>query len=281
MNENIIKIKNVKISAESFGIPGDPAVLLIMGATASMLHWDEEFCRRIAGTGKFVIRYDNRDTGQSTSYPAGTRNYTITDMADDAIGVLDFYKVTKAHLVGMALGGMISQIVAVRNPERVISLTIISSSIWDERPDLPGTNNGVIVYQSRAAGLSWSNENMVIEFLAGGMELLNGSAHKFNKKRATELAGAEYRRALSIQSIYNHALIAGGEEFYGRSADIDKPVLIIHGTEDIVLPFPHAAALHTAIKKSVLVTLKGSGHEIHEDEWDSIINAMKMYCFGG
>ena len=129
MNEQILKINNVEICTESFGNPNNPAVLLIMGAMSSLDWWDEDFCLRLAERERFVIRYDHRDLGRSTTYPPGTSNYTITDMADDAIGVLDAYSIEKAHIVGMSLGGMIGQILALRYPDRIDSLTLIASSV--------------------------------------------------------------------------------------------------------------------------------------------------------
>ncbi|MED2497904.1 alpha/beta hydrolase, partial [Bacillus thuringiensis] len=130
MTEKIIKINEIDICTESFGDSADPAVLLIMGAMCSMVYWDEEFCQQLADTGRYVIRYDNRDVGRSTTYKPGSSHYTVVDMADDAIGVLDAYHIDEAHIVGMSLGGMIAQIVALRNPQRVLSITLIASGIF-------------------------------------------------------------------------------------------------------------------------------------------------------
>jgi pimeloyl-ACP methyl ester carboxylesterase len=102
MSEQILKINNVEICTESFGDSQDPAVLLIMGAMSSLDWWDEDFCLRLADKGRFVIRYDHRDLGRSTTYDPGTSNYTITDMGDDAAGVLSAYSIEQAHIVGMS-----------------------------------------------------------------------------------------------------------------------------------------------------------------------------------
>ncbi len=96
MSEKIVKANGVDICTEAFGDPSDPTILLVMGATASMLRWDDELCERLAEGGRHVIRYDNRDTGCSTTYDPGTVPYTLEDMADDAIGVLDAYGVDRA-----------------------------------------------------------------------------------------------------------------------------------------------------------------------------------------
>ena len=143
------KTEAPEIVSADFGDPAHPALLLIMGAMASMLWWPEAFCRKLAGEGLFVIRYDNRDTGLSTKYAPGEPPYTFDDMADDAIRVLDSHGIGKAHVVGMSMGGMVAQLVALKHPSRVISLTVISSSpvgidtricrddrrpIWNTRP---------------------------------------------------------------------------------------------------------------------------------------------------
>ncbi|MGO4839554.1 alpha/beta fold hydrolase, partial [Rhizobiaceae sp. 2RAB30] len=113
----------VTIATEAFGDPSAPPVLLIMGAMASMLWWPDEFCRKLAVRGRYVIRYDNRDTGLSTKYPPGNPPYRMDDMAEDAAAVLDAYGIASAHVVAMSLGGMIAQILALTQPRRVSSLT--------------------------------------------------------------------------------------------------------------------------------------------------------------
>ena len=129
MSERIVQANSVDICTESFGDPSDPALLLIMGAMASMLWWPEGLCRRLAERGRFVIRYDNRDTGRSVTYEPGRPGYTLDDLTDDAAGVLDAYEVERAHLIGMSLGGMIAQLAALQHPARVATLTLIASSV--------------------------------------------------------------------------------------------------------------------------------------------------------
>lgn len=91
MNQQLIKVNGINICADSFGKPDHPAILLIMGAQSSLIWWEEEFCQRLADAGRFIIRYDNRDVGRSTTYEPGQPGYTFEDMADDAIRVLDAY----------------------------------------------------------------------------------------------------------------------------------------------------------------------------------------------
>ena len=117
--EKAVERPGLTLATEAFGDPSDPAILLIMGATSSMLWWPEAFCEQLAGAGRYVIRYDNRDTGRSTTGAPGKPTYTTDDMADDAVRILDDYGIERAHVVGMSLGGMIAQLVALKAPERV------------------------------------------------------------------------------------------------------------------------------------------------------------------
>src|SRR5262249_31899496 len=114
-----IEDRELSLYSESFGSPTDPTVLLIMGAMASGVWWPEEFCHQLAGRGRFVIRYDHRDTGRSTSYDPGRLAYSAEVLADDAIRVLGGYGIDDAHLVGMSLGGFLAQIIALKYPRRV------------------------------------------------------------------------------------------------------------------------------------------------------------------
>jgi len=277
MNEKIIKINEVEICTESFGNPEHPAVLLIMGAMCSMVYWDDEFCQQLAASGRYVIRYDNRDVGRSTVYEPGTSHYTVTDMAEDAVGVLDAYSIDQAHFVGLSLGGMIAQIIAIRYPQRVLTVTLIASSIFesdDNSRDLPPMDERILAYHANGATLNWSDEEAVADYLVAGSALLCGSKHKFDEKRAYKQVKKEIKRANHLLSMFNHALLKGDASFEGKLKEVRIPALVIHGTEDTVLPYEHGLALANEIPNSSLLSLEGSGHEIHFDDWDRIITAI-------
>nr|WP_296075475.1 alpha/beta hydrolase [uncultured Actinoplanes sp.] len=133
--ETMVPVDGIEICAATFGEPHDPAVLLIGGVNSSMDWWEDEFCRRLAAGGRFVIRYDHRDTGRSTSYPAGQPRYSSADLANDALGVLDHFGIHRAHLVGVSMGGALAQVIAVRRPNRVLSLTLLSTGSIAEKPE--------------------------------------------------------------------------------------------------------------------------------------------------
>ncbi|MCS0655397.1 alpha/beta fold hydrolase [Cytobacillus firmus] len=274
MSEQIMKINNVDICTESFGNSKDPAILLIMGAMSSLDWWDEDFCLRLADQGRFVIRYDHRDLGRSTTYEPGTSNYTITDLADDAAGVLDAYHIDRAHIVGMSMGGLTGQILALRYPARVLTLTLIASSVFGtEMEKLPPMDQKILDYHAKSASMDWVDRDAVIPYLAGGWKTLAGSK-PFEQERMYKLAAREADRANHLPSRFNHALLQGGEEYYDRMDEIRVPVLIIHGTEDPALPYEHGLALKKTIPHSELVTLVGTGHEIHSEDWDQIIDSV-------
>lgn len=280
MSEKINKMNRIDICTESFGNPNDPAVLLIMGAMCSMVYWDEEFCQRLANTGRYVIRYDNRDVGRSVAYEPGNSHYTVVDMADDAVGVLDAYHITQAHIVGMSLGGMIAQIVALRHPQRVPTITLIASSIFgsdDNNRNLPPMDEKILTYHAKGATLNWSDEESVANYLVAGSSLLCGSKHTFDKKRAYSQVTKEIKRANNLLSMFNHALLKGDDSYEGKLKGINLPALVIHGTEDTVLPYEHGLALANEIPNASLLTLEGTGHEIHFDDWDHIINAISNH----
>src|SRR5829696_2393016 len=128
MAERMIEANDVALCTESFGDPADPPILLIMGIGASMLWWDERLCRKLADRGRFVIRYDHRDTGRSVTYEPGQPGYNGADLVADAAGVLDAYGLAAAHIVGVSAGGAFAQVLALDFAERVLSLVLISTT---------------------------------------------------------------------------------------------------------------------------------------------------------
>src|ERR687886_304004 len=115
--EQLLEINGVELCVETFGDRADPSILLVAGAGASMLWWDAELCERIAAGGRYVVRYDHRDTGRSTSYPPGEPGYTYTDLALDVLGVQDALGIARAHLVCQSMFGGIGLIAGVDHPD--------------------------------------------------------------------------------------------------------------------------------------------------------------------
>jgi pimeloyl-ACP methyl ester carboxylesterase len=278
MSKKLIRHQDVELCTESFGQTDKPAILLMAGATVSMLFWPEEFCRRLADKGFLVIRYDNRDVGQSTTYEPGTTPYSIDDLVEDAAAILKAYSLQKAHLVGLSLGGLIAQILTLKYPEKVSTLTLMATGPWGESdPTIPVMDSRIIDFQAKASSVDWANENEVVAYMLEGNKLMSG-IKPFDKDRNEELIRAEFRRANNYISMFNHAAIQGGETFYGRVNEIKQPTLILHGTDDLIWHVKHANVLLKTIKNSTLIPLDGTGHELHPADWDVIIDAIANHA---
>ncbi|MDQ0050623.1 pimeloyl-ACP methyl ester carboxylesterase [Paenibacillus polymyxa] len=275
MNEQLIKSDGIEICTDSFGKRVNPAILLIMGAQSSLVWWEEEFCQRLAATGRFVVRYDNRDVGRSTTYEPGQPDYTFEDMADDAIRVLDAYKIEQAHIVGMSMGGMLTQMIALRHPDRVLTIALLATSNF--APDLPPMEEKVMDYFSNMEAIDWTNEQSVVDFVIGRSRILVGSKHPFDENKVYKLAKEEWKRSNNIASMNNHAMLSGGESYLVRTGEINVPTLVIHGTEDPIIPYEHGKNLANEIPGAVLLTLEGAGHELHFDDWDLIIESISKH----
>ncbi|WP_127560193.1 alpha/beta fold hydrolase [Saccharospirillum alexandrii] len=264
--------QSLELFTESFGSPDDIPVVLVMGATASAVWWPDAFCAQLASLGRYVIRYDHRDTGRSTSYTPGEFHYSVEDLADDVVRVMEGYNLTSAHLVGMSLGGFLSQLVVLKQPDRVRSLTLISSErLADTDPNLPGMDPSVLEYFETLGEVDWSNREAVVENQVTALRLFSGSAHPFDDAAIREMARMDFDTTPDITTGFNHASLTGGDKWLGRLNEISVPTLIIHGTEDPVIPYAHGQALQSAIAGARLVTLEGSGHELHREDWPVMI----------
>ena len=275
MNETFVAAGDATLFTENIGDRNTPAVLLIMGAMASGVWWPSSFCAQLAGCGRFVIRYDHRDTGRSTSYGPGGATYSTETLADDALTVLDAYNLDSAHLVGMSLGGYLSQLIALKAPRRVKTLTLIASErLALADPTMPGMDPRVPAYHAQSANLDWTDRDAVLDYQVGAQRLLNGSAHPFNAAHIRGLAQEDWDRTSNPLTPFNHAGLGDATNWIDRLDEIDAPTLIIHGTEDLVLPYAHALALHAALHNSRLLPLHGSGHELHPLDWPVIVDAI-------
>lgn len=261
----------VSLMTERFGAAGDPTLVLVMGVTASMLGWPDAFCQRIADGGFQVIRFDHRDTGQSTTGPAGEPGYAVEDMAGDVIAILDGYGLTTAHVAGMSLGGYISQTVALMAPQRVRSLTLIGSEPlgWDGAP-LSHIAEAFMDHFGEAATLDWSDREAVAGFLLEGSRLCAGSKHRFDAEAERAVIERVLDRTDNIAASFNHGMLGVRGDWTGRFRDIRQPTLIVHGSEDPILPPANGRALAEGIAGARLVTLDGVGHELPAAELPAI-----------
>ncbi|MCP3805082.1 alpha/beta fold hydrolase [Allokutzneria sp. A3M-2-11 16] len=277
-NEKMLRVNGIELCAETFGDPVDPAILLIGGATSSMDWWAEEFCARLSGAGRLVIRYDHRDTGRSTSEEPGRPSYTGDALTEDALGLLDALGVARAHLAGLSMGGCVAQELAVRHPDRVASLTAMSTTFHAPGgPDLPPMTPELKAGFDAAPGApDWADRAAVIDYLVADWLPYSGPAGA-TEAELRELAGRVVDRSVRIASSGNHWLVgSGGEpEPEHRLGEVSVPALVIHGTADPLFPFPHGEALAAAIPGARLVALHGVGHEVPPPStWDTVVPAI-------
>jgi pimeloyl-ACP methyl ester carboxylesterase len=249
-------VNGIDVCIETFGEPTDPAVLLIGGATSSMDWWEDEFCRRLAAGGRHVIRYDHRDTGRSTSFPAGRPPYSGVDLAHDGLGVLDVLGVHRAHLVGLSMGGALAQRIAVERPHRVLSLTLMSTSPG------PTAEEDAEKPPDTADSPDWGDRKGSVARIAETVRALGGAftADEAHLRRLAERVFDRTRDMTASQ--VNHFLAEpGGPPLRCRLGEITAPALILHGTQDQVFGPEHARALADEIPGARLIWLEGVGHE--------------------
>jgi pimeloyl-ACP methyl ester carboxylesterase len=274
MSERIIHTQGLDIATEAFGDPAHAPVLLIMGGGASMLWWPAPFCEQLAGRGRYVIRYDQRDTGRSTKVVAGDPPYTLDDLAADAVRVLDAYALPGAHLVGMSLGGIIGQLVALQHPTRVLSLTAMSSSPFGvDTSRLPQSSEAYRQHLATAEHVEWSDREQVIAYSLAEARLLAGTAHPFAADAARAFYERDYDRSGGYATLANFEW-RGGEPWQGRLPELQPPLLVIHGTADPVYPIAHGEEFLKVVAGARLVRVPGGGHELHPDDWDTMIDAI-------
>ena len=272
--ERPVDVNGVELCTESFGDPADPPILLVMGLGGSMLWWEEGFCRLIAGSGRFVIRYDHRDTGRSATYEPGHPGYTSADLRTDAMALLDGYALPAAHLVGVSAGGALAQLLALDFPERVLSLVLISTSpATPGDRDLPPPNSAFAQFV-RSATVDWSDPDSVIDYLVGYTRMLAGDQRAFDENEARDLVRADVERAHDFAARQNHDLLADDDKKRGPLSSITAPTLVIHGTADPMFPLAHGNALAAEIPGAQLLQLAGAGHGVERADWDTINQAI-------
>ena len=269
---------DVGLATQTFGAPTDLPLILAMGATASMLWWPEQLCEGLAARGYYVIRYDHRDTGQSTTTAPGKPTYSVEDMATDLIAIMDGFGLESAHVVGMSLGGLIGQITALTCPRRIRSLTLIGAEpLGWTGPELPGIAPEFLEHFASFSTLDWSDRDTVTVFMLEIARMSTGGGQRFDAARERKRIEAEIDRAVDIRSAFNHGMVGLRSDWRGRAADINQPVLVLHGSDDPILPLQNGEALASIIRGSRLVILEGIGHELPPTALPRIINEIGSF----
>jgi pimeloyl-ACP methyl ester carboxylesterase len=276
---------DVELCYQTFGNAADPAILLVMGLGTQMLGWHEDFCEQLAARGFRVIRYDNRDIGHSTHFngvappklselvrrrvrrPA----YTLDDMADDGIRLLDHLGIDRAHIVGASMGGMIAQVIAGRHPDRVLSLTSIMSTTGNWRVGQLALRVYPFFVKKRPRERDQAIERIVKLFKVVGSR----APFERDEQELRETIGASFDRDPSTSGTERQlgAITAAGD----RTPDLDRitaPTLVIHGTADRMVKPSGGKATAKAIKGARLELIDGMGHDLPRAAWQRIQDAI-------
>ncbi|WP_354702289.1 Aclacinomycin methylesterase RdmC [Paraconexibacter sp. AEG42_29] len=271
----------IDLCYETFGDAADPTILLIMGLGTQMLAWRTEFCELLAGERYHVIRYDNRDVGQSTHFsatpPPGPLElilrrprspaYTLDDMADDAANLLAALDVESAHIVGVSMGGMIAQTLAVRHPGRVRSLVSIMSTTG--APLVGILSPRVLPYLLKPA--SAEREEAIARSLALA-DVIHSPGFERDREGTREIAGASFDRSGDRRGTARQmaAILASGDRTKAL-AGITAPTLVVHGDSDRMVAVSGGKATAKAIPGARLEVVAGMGHDLPRGLWPRLV----------
>jgi pimeloyl-ACP methyl ester carboxylesterase len=271
------KINGIELYVETFGDPADPPVLLI-GLT--VLSWPDELCAALAG--RYAVRYDLRDAGQSTFVDPDAPAYDLRDLVTDASELVAALDLGRTHVVGMGVGGFIAQLLTLDHPEQVASLTLVSTrpvAPGPVDPDLPGHAPEMAQVFGRPQP-DWTDRDAVIDYMTGSARLLSGPEgfHEADVRAAVgsvfDRAGrtAAAQRASHLGTMF--AAIDGRPRWRERLAEITVPTLVIHGDSDPFFPHGNGLALAAEIPGATLLTLPGIGQGLPRGTWPTVVDAL-------
>jgi pimeloyl-ACP methyl ester carboxylesterase len=270
----LLKVGSVELCAETFGERGDPAILLLAGASSSMDWWEPEFCAQLAAGGRFVVRYDTRDTGGSVHYPPGEPGYGSVELVADAVGLLDAYGIGRACLMGISMGGAMAQLVALDHPDRVGALVLVST-VAPGGPEV-AMQPRLREFFEQAPETDWSDRDAVVAQQVAYARALASPTEPFDEAGTRALIEHALGRTADVRaSLTNHNAIRGEREpWFDRLGGIAVPTLVVHGAEDPLFPLPAGEALAGAIPGARLLVEPGVGHEFVRRSWAAVVPAV-------
>jgi pimeloyl-ACP methyl ester carboxylesterase len=278
MSAGTVEAGGVTLAYETFGARDRPPILLVMGIGAQMVGWHEDFCQALA-VGHYVVRFDNRDVGESqwlegdpdlAACAAGDTSsapYSLEDMADDAIALLDALGIGPAHVVGASMGGMIAQTLAIRHPERVLSLTSIMSTTGEPGIARP-TQAAVEVLLKPPA----RTREEAMERAVAARRVIGSPGFPRDEQEIRERAGRAYDRGVNPAGFARQlaAIYRSGDRTATLRA-LDVPALVVHGEADPLVPVGGGRATAAAIPGAELWTVPGLGHDLPRELWPEMI----------
>jgi pimeloyl-ACP methyl ester carboxylesterase len=269
----------IEIAYERRGDPNDPVVLLIMGLAAQLVHWSEGLLGALMRRGLQLIRFDNRDAGRSTHFPAAaipdlraalagdlsSATYTLSDMAADAAGLLDALELDAAHVVGASMGGAIAQTIAIEHPGRILSLTSMMSTTGDTAVGQPHPDTLKAVFGGPPA----TTRQAVIDRAVRVFSIVGSPGYATNPADIAECAGLAWDRSHDPTAIARQAVasVASGNRT-SRLQHVAVPALVIHGLADTICDPSGGRATAAAIPGAELVLIDGMGHNLPPGLWE-------------
>lgn len=284
--EQFAKSNGISICYQTLGNRENPAILLIMGLGVQLVGWHDDFCKKLADKAFFVIRFDNRDVGRSTHFDEAPRTrkrdlianslvgrrfsaaYRLEDMADDAVGLLDHLDIAKAHLIGVSMGGMISQVFALNHSDRCLSLTSIMSSTNERDLPRPTAKANRLLLRNRPPEVE-----QYIDQSVGTFRYFNADTFEFDEAHMRATSMRAWKRDSSATGVARQLaaiMNSGGRRKALRNLQV--PALVIHGDADPLVPIGHGVDSAESMPTARLVTVKGMGHSLPRGVWDFIIN---------
>jgi len=283
-----VRANRIQIEYDTFGDPSAEPLLMIMGLGAQMILWHEDFCAQLADRGHYAIRFDNRDVGLSTKFAQRGLSsitelykallegrpfeapYTLDDMADDAVGLLDALGIDRAHVCGASMGGMIAQVIAIRCPSRVKSLISMMSTTGE--PGLPRAQADAGEYLFTPVP---AQREAFIEFNVMLWRTIGSPGFPFDEEEIRKTSARLFDRSFYPQGeVRQLAAVAAHGSRREALSKLDLPTLVIHGAEDPLVPVDCGEDTAAAIPGAELLIIEGMGHDNPRPAWPQIIDAI-------
>jgi pimeloyl-ACP methyl ester carboxylesterase len=286
------RANGIELCYDTFGDPGAPPLVLVMGLAAQMIAWDDEFCAQLAERGYRVIRFDNRDIGLSTRFDAAgipdvgaalaaalqgkpvAAPYRLDDMAQDVVGLLDALGIERTHLVGASMGGAIGQTLAIRHPERLRTLTSIMATTG--APNLPPPTPEAMAVLLKPTPTSL---DAYLESYAQTWKVLRAGSFPLDEARDEARARQNHARGLNPAGVARQlvAILASGSRQEALAA-VRVPTLVLHGDIDPLVPLACGVDTARSIPGANLVVIEGMGHALPISLWPRIIEAIARHA---
>ncbi len=286
-----VAANGIELAYETFGDASAPPVVLIMGLATQMIAWPDELCEGLAQSGLFVVRFDNRDVGESTHLrnlpPPRLADilvrrrpppYSIGDMAADVAGLLDRLGLGQVHLVGASMGGYIAQAVALEHPERVRTLTLMMTSTGSRRVGQPKPRVYARLLRRRVAG----DRPAAIAAAVETFRLIGSHGFAFDEQYIRDLAGRSWDRGYDPDGARRQLAASASQP--NRTADLRRitvPTLVIHGLRDPLVAPSGGLAIARAIPDSRFVGFSGMGHDLPRALWPEFVREIAALAAPG